>query len=71
MMTDYTPLRWLKNGHRMEALKVDPKDQKLDNYLSFIWKGRAYGDTLGLIGLAGLIVGIVGGTLLLKKGVVD
>jgi hypothetical protein len=39
-------LEFLKNGHRMEALKVDPKDQKLDNYLSFIWKGRAYGDTL-------------------------
>jgi len=39
-------LDFLKNGHRMEALKVDPKDQKLDNYLSFIWKGRAYGDTL-------------------------
>jgi len=39
-------LEFLKNGHRMEALKVDPKDQKLDNYLSFVWKGRAYGDTL-------------------------
>jgi len=39
-------LEFLKNGHRMEALKVDAKEQKLDNYLSFVWKGRAYGDTL-------------------------
>lgn len=41
-----TGLEFLKNGHRLEATKVDAKDQKLDNYLSFVWKGRAYGDTL-------------------------
>ena len=39
-------LDFLKNGHRMEATKVDPKDQKWDNYLSLVWKGRAYGDSL-------------------------
>ncbi|GLH72408.1 hypothetical protein GETHLI_09100 [Geothrix limicola] len=39
-------MEFLKNGHRMEALKVDPKDQKLDNYVSLVWKGRAYGDSL-------------------------
>lgn len=41
-----TGLEFLKNGHRMEATKVDAKEQKLDNYLSFVWKGRAYGDSL-------------------------
>ena len=41
-----TGLEFLKNGHRMEATKVDAKEQKLDNYMSFIWKGRAYGDSL-------------------------
>ncbi len=41
-----TGLEFLKNGHRMDATKVDPKDQKWDNYLSLVWKGRAYGDSL-------------------------
>ncbi len=41
-----TGLEFLKNGHRMEATKVDAKDQKWDNYMSLIWKGRAYGDSL-------------------------
>ena len=41
-----TGLEFLKNGHRMEATKLDAKDQKLDNYMSFVWKGRAYGDSL-------------------------
>ncbi len=40
-----TGLEFLKNGHRSEALKFDKKDQKWDNYLSLVWKGRAYGDT--------------------------
>ncbi len=31
----------------------------------------AYGEVQGLVGIAGLIAGIVAGTLLLKKGVVD
>ena len=39
-------LEFLKNGHRIEATKVDAKDQKLENYMSFVWKGRAYGDSL-------------------------
>lgn len=39
-------LDFLKNGHRQDATKVEPKDQKLDNYISLVWKGRAYGDTL-------------------------
>lgn len=37
-------LDFLKNGHRMEATKVDSKDMKWDNYMSFVWKGRAYAD---------------------------
>lgn len=39
-------LSFLKNGHRTEATKLDSKEQKLDNYISLVWKGRAYGDTL-------------------------
>ena len=39
-------LEFLKNGHRTEATKVEAKDQKLENYISLVWKGRAYGDTL-------------------------
>ncbi|HEX4845976.1 MAG TPA: hypothetical protein VFV26_07115, partial [Geothrix sp.] len=37
-------LDFLKNGHRLEATKAEAKDQKWDNYLSFVWKGRAYAD---------------------------
>ena len=44
MQLTKTGLDFLKNGHRMEAVKVDAKDMKWDNYLSFIWKGRAYAD---------------------------
>lgn len=39
-------LGFLKNGHRMEAAKMDPKDQKLDTMISLVWKGRAYGDQI-------------------------
>ena len=39
-------LEFLKNGHRSEALKLEAADQKWDNYLSLVWKGRAYGDSL-------------------------
>lgn len=39
-------LSFLKNGHRVDPQKVDAKDQKLENYVSLLWKGRAYGDTL-------------------------
>lgn len=41
-----TGLEFLKNGHRLEATKIDKKDQKLDNYISLVWKGRAYWDKL-------------------------
>jgi hypothetical protein len=41
-----TGLEFLKNGHRLEATKVDKKDQVLDHYISLVWKGRAYSDTL-------------------------
>lgn len=37
-------LDFLKNGHRLEASKADPKEMKLDNYISFVWKARAYAD---------------------------
>lgn len=39
-------LEFLKNGHRLEAAKVDKKDQTLNNYISLVWKGRAYWDKL-------------------------
>lgn len=35
-------LEFLANGHRTEATKVDPKDQKLENYFSLLFKGRVY-----------------------------
>ena len=44
MQLNSTGLEFLKNGHRMDATKVDAKDQKLDNYISLIFKGRAYAD---------------------------
>lgn len=44
MQLTSTGLEFLKNGHRMDATKVDAKDQKLDNYISLIFKGRAYAD---------------------------
>ncbi|MBL0209837.1 MAG: hypothetical protein IPQ13_02820 [Holophagaceae bacterium] len=44
MQLNSTGLEFLKNGHRMDATKVDPKDQKLDNYISIVFKGRAYAD---------------------------
>ncbi len=37
-------LDFLKNGHRMEALKLDAKDQKFENYFSLLFKGRMYND---------------------------
>lgn len=37
-------LDFLKKGHRLEATKAEPKDMKLDNYVSFVWKGRAFAD---------------------------
>ncbi len=53
---DLTPmgLEFLANGHRMEATKVDAKDQKLENMFSFLFKGRLYADktdvkTLGAV----------------------
>lgn len=33
-------LAFLKNGHRVDALKFDAKDQKLENYFSLLFKGR-------------------------------
>ncbi|HAZ14765.1 MAG: hypothetical protein A2X86_10540 [Bdellovibrionales bacterium GWA2_49_15] len=35
-------LEFLKNGHRSEALAFKADEIKWDNYLSFVWKGRAY-----------------------------
>jgi hypothetical protein len=44
MQLTTTGLEFLKNGHRMEAFKVDPKDQKFDNYFSLVFKGRIFAD---------------------------
>lgn len=41
-----TGLEFLKNGHRLEATKADKKDMKLDNYISLVWKGRAFWDKI-------------------------
>ncbi|HQW65936.1 MAG TPA: hypothetical protein PLJ23_02795 [Gemmatimonadales bacterium] len=37
-------LAFLQNGHRIDPLKVDTKDQKLENYFSIIFKGRTFVD---------------------------
>jgi len=37
-------LDFLKNGHRLNPLKVVAKDQKLENYFSLIFKARVYND---------------------------
>ncbi len=37
-------LDFLSNGHRLDAMKVDAKDQKLDNYFSLLFKTRFYTD---------------------------
>lgn len=46
MQLTKTGLDFLKNGHRAEALKVSADDMKWDNYISLVWKGRAYADQL-------------------------
>ncbi len=46
MQLTKTGLDFLKNGHRAEALKVTSDDMKWDNYISFVWKGRAFADQL-------------------------
>lgn len=37
-------LTFLANGHRNEAFTVDKSEQTINNYLSFIWKFRAWND---------------------------
>jgi hypothetical protein len=37
-------LEFLRNGHRLNPLKVDAKDQKLDNYFALLFKMRVYAD---------------------------
>ena len=37
-------LDFLRNGHRLDPLKVDADDQDLSNYVSFVFKGRYYAD---------------------------
>jgi hypothetical protein len=37
-------LAFLQNGHRLDPLKVDTKDQKLENYFSLVFKGRTFVD---------------------------
>lgn len=37
-------LEFLKNGHRLNPLKVESKDQKIDNYFSLLFKFRAFSD---------------------------
>jgi hypothetical protein len=39
-------LSFLKNGHRSEPFKYNKSAQKLDNYISLLWKYRAYHDRL-------------------------
>lgn len=35
-----------ENGHRSEATKYNKSNQKLDNYISLLWKYRFYNDRL-------------------------
>ena len=37
-------LAFLKNGHRVDPLKFDAKEQKLENYFSLLFKARATND---------------------------
>jgi len=37
-------LAFLKNGHRVDPLKFEEKDQKLENYFSLLFKARATND---------------------------
>lgn len=37
-------LEFLRNGHRLDPLKVDSKDQSLGNYFSLLFKYRAFAD---------------------------
>lgn len=37
-------LDFIKNGHRTEATSYNKSGQKLDNYISFLWKYRAFND---------------------------
>jgi len=37
-------LEFLRNGHRLDPLKVDSKDQKLENYFALLFKLRVYAD---------------------------
>lgn len=37
-------LEFLRNGHRLNPLKVDTKDQKLENYFALLFKLRVYAD---------------------------
>lgn len=39
-------LDFLRNGHRSDPTKMSEKEQKLDNYISLVWKGRFYTDQL-------------------------
>ncbi len=39
-------LDFLKNGHRADPAKMAAKSQTLENYISFIWKGRFFSDQL-------------------------
>lgn len=39
-------LDFLKNGHRSEPTKYNKANQKLDNYISLLWKYRFYNDRL-------------------------
>ncbi len=37
-------LEFLRNGHRLDPLSVDSKDQKLENYFSLLFKLRVFAD---------------------------
>ena len=39
-------LDFLRNGHRSDPFRLADRDMKFDNYISLVWKGRAFYDNL-------------------------